>query len=270
MINNIIFLGTAGDSIIYGKQYRGSGGIIIKTPNTQLHLDPGPGSLVRAAQMKINIRETTGILVSNTTILKSNDLNALINGMTYSGLDHKGVIIADKKVIEGDEENPPLINRECLSFVEKAIGLEVGKKAAINDIEVHAVKTFGTESVGFKIITPNYVIGYTSDTEYRAELAEEFKDINIFIVNCKNPEGVKEKGTLNTLDVIKLVEKIKPDLTILTGFGIKMLEHDPINEARKIQKTTSHQTMAAKDGLIINPNSYSAFNKQSRLKSYIN
>ena len=268
MTNNIIFLGTAGDSITFGKQYRASGGIIIKIDDTQLHIDPGPGTLVRAVQMKINVRETTGILVSNDSILRSNDLNALISGMTYQGLDHKGVIVTQKRIIEGDDETTPLIKRECLSFVEKAIGLEVGKKVGINDCEVHATKTFGTDSVGFKIITPDCVIGYTSDTEFRAELIDEFEDVNILIINCKNPEILKEKYSLNTLDVIKILEKIKPNLTVITGFGIKMLEHDPINEARKIQKATGCQVMAAKDGLTINPLSYSARSKQKRLHKF--
>ncbi len=269
MANNIIFLGTAGDSIIYGKQFRASGGIVIKTDNNQLHIDPGPGTLVRAMQTKINVRETTGILVSNYSILRSNDLNALISGMTYSGLDHKGVIAAYTSIIKGSESLRPLIRNECFNYVEKAIALETGKKVGINNAEIHATKTFNADSIGFKIITLDFVLGYTSDTEFRAELAEEFEDVNILIVNCKNPEGIKEKGSMNTADVIKLLEKIKPELTVITGFGVKMIEHDPINEARKIQKATGCQVMAAKDGLIINPTSYSAKNKQSRLKSYI-
>lgn len=268
-MNNIIFLGTAGDSLIYGKQYRASGGIVIKTNNNQLHIDPGPGTLVRAAQMKINIRETTGILVSNNTVLKSNDINALISGMTYSGLDHKGVVVAHRSILEGTEEVSPMIRRDSINFVEKTISLDEGKKVAINDSEIYATKTFNTNSIGFKIVSPDFIIGYTSDTEYRAELADDFKDVNILIVNCRNPENVKEKGTMNSNDIIKLVEKVKPALTVLTGFGIKMIEHDPINETRKIQKTTGCQTMAAKDGLIIDPTSYSAKNKQSRIRSYI-
>jgi phosphoribosyl 1,2-cyclic phosphodiesterase len=179
------------------------------------------------------------------------------------------VVVAQKKVIEGNEENPQLIKRECLNYVEKAISLEIGKKVGINDAEIHAVKTFNSDSIGFKIITPDFTIGYTSDTEFRVELADEFEGVNILIVNCKNPGNLKEKGSMNTTDVIRLVEKVKPALTILTSFGIKMIEKDPINEARKVQKATGFQTMAAKDGLIINPGTYSAKNKQSRIKSYL-
>jgi len=269
MANNIIFLGTAGDSITYGKQFRASGGIVIKTDSNQLHIDPGPGALVRAMQTKINIRETTGVLVSNHSIIRSNDLNALISGMTYSGLDHKGVVVAHKNVIEGNEEIKPIIRNKCFDYVEKAITLEIGRKVGINDAEILATKSFGSNSMGFKITTTDFILGYTSDTEFRVELAEEFENVNILIVNCKNPEGIKEKGSMNTNDIIKLLEKIKPELTVITGFGIKMIEHDPINEARKIQKATGCQVMAAKDGLIINPTSYSAKNKQSRLKSFI-
>ena len=66
-------------------------------------------------QTKVNVRETTGILVSNYSILRSNDLNALISGMTYSGLDHKGVIAAHTTIIKGSETLRPLIREECSS-----------------------------------------------------------------------------------------------------------------------------------------------------------
>jgi len=266
--NNIIFLGTAGDSIIYGKQYRSSGGIIFKLSGIQLHLDPGPGALVRASQFKINIRETTGILISSPSVLRSNDINALIGGMTYDGLDHKGVVVGLFLSIQ-DSENSSIIRSESFSFVEKVISLKPDQKVGINNIDILAKKSFGDlNSINFKIYSPEFVIGYISESIYDSKLIEDFSDVDILIVNCKNPESVKSSKSLNTLDVIKLVEGIKPSLTVITGFGIKMLESDPIIEARKIQKTTGHQTIAAKDGLVLNPGSYATKSRQSRLGNF--
>jgi ribonuclease BN (tRNA processing enzyme) len=270
MINNISFLGTAGDSIVYGKQFKASGGIVIRTNNNQIHIDPGPGALVRAAQMKINIRETTGIVITNNTTLASNDLNALISGMTYEGMDNKGVVIAKKEVIQGNEENIQILKKECFNYVEKVISLEEEQKVGINNTEITAIKSANNKSIGLKILTDTFTLGYTSDTEYFAGIADLYKGANIMILKCKNPEKLQEKNSLNTLDCIKILEKVKPKVAIITGFGIKMLEENPLNEARKIQKATGVQTMAAKDGLIINPDSYSVKNKQPRLNKYLN
>ena len=65
----------------------------------------------------------------------------------------------------------------------------------------------------------------------------------------------------------KLINK-KPKLVIMTHFGIKMLKADPLYEARKIQKKTGIQIISAKDGMVINPISYSSGLRQKTLKMY--
>ena len=47
-----------------------------------------------------------------------------------------------------------------------------------------------------------------------------------------------------------------------------MLEANPIYEAREIQKQTEVQTIAAKDGLMINPLSMSISLRQKSLNQY--
>ncbi len=260
-MNSITFLGTAGDSITYGKQYRASGGIVISIDGIQILLDPGPGSIVKAHQFKMPIREITAILLSNKTVLRSNDINAVIQGMTYQGLDKKGVLITKK-------EFSNIITDESKNCLERFIFLDPGQKVGINNLEIHTQELINTGALGFKIIGKDIIVSYISDTDYSEELIKQFSTTNVLIINCKNPRTIKEKGALNTDDCIKIVEKIKPALTIITGFGIKMLEQNPLIESRTIQRTTGQQVIAAKDGLIINPNSYSAKNYQLRLKNY--
>jgi len=251
---SIIFLGTGGDSLVVGKQTRASGGIILQVEGNQFHIDPGPGALVRAKQFGVNLRENTAVLVSHNHINHCNDVNAVLAAMTHSGLDPRGVLVCAKSVIEETEDNKPYVTNYHKAFVEKFIGLESDAKVGINQVTVHTTCTEHSDkkAVGFKVYGPKFVLGYTGDTDYCEDMEQDHKDATILIACCKTPSGIKEKGHLNTDDVIKLVKKTKAKLCIITHFGIKMLEADPMQQARDIQKATKVETIAATDGLVVN------------------
>lgn len=267
--SSIIFLGTGADPYIVGKGKRSAAGIILQINDNQFHIDPGPGSLLMAKQMELNLRATTAILVSNTDIYKSNDLNVVIDAMTYSGFDKKGVLITNKSVIHGSEKNHPVItnfHRDCL---ERFIVLGPEKRVGINEVEIQALKTSSNEShsIGFKFYTPDFTLSYSSVTKYSAEIAEQYKNSGILILDLANPDKDNNKG-LSRDDVIKIISRVSPKLVLLTGFGNKMIEADPLYEAREIQKETGVQIIAAKDGLVISPGSYSAHEGQRTFSTF--
>ncbi len=266
----IVFLGTGGDSIVVGKQLRASGGIILQIDDTQFHIDPGPGALVRARQENINLRENTAVFVSHSHINHCNDANAVISAMTHSGMDKTGVLIGNKTVMEGEGEIKPYITDFYKKCVERYISLDQGTKIGINEIDVKTLYTRHSDinTLGFKFFTPEFILSYTSDTEYSTALIDAHKNSDIMILNVVNPSGIKQEGLLNTDDAIKLISKVKPSLAIINHFGIKMLSINPITEARKITRQTKVQTIAAKDGLEVNPLSYAAKSKQKTLMGY--
>lgn len=266
MASRIIFLGTGGDPFVVGKQLLGSGGIIVKWEDHQLHIDPGPGALVRAREEKVNLRENMGVLVSTPDLLFSNDVNAVINAMTYGGFDVRGVLIGNNSYINPVNRNQLGLLDSHKKFVEKILPVKEGQKVAIENIEVRGLKTF-TEAVGFKIFTPHFIMAYSSTVQFNKDLAKEYENVDILILHVHNPSGTTG-GFLNTDQAIKVVEKAKPQLVIITGFGKRMLEADPVDEARIIQKATGVQVISAKDGLTINPLSYSAVLKQKTLNLY--
>ena len=47
-----------------------------------------------------------------------------------------------------------------------------------------------------------------------------------------------------------------------------MVKSDPLYEAREIQKETKVQTIAAKDGMVLNPVSYSVYQGQRTLHAF--
>lgn len=225
---------------------------------------------MRAKQANINLRENTVLLISHNHILHSNDANAVISAMTHSGLDKQGVLIAEKSVIDGTFDQTPAIGKFFSGCVERLIRVDPDKRIGINEVEIKttSVKHDNNDGVGFKFFTPSFKLSYLGDTAYFSELADEHADSDIVILNVNNPSGVKSKKKLNSDDVIKIIKKIKPKLAIITHFGIKMLAADPLSEARYIQKETGVQVIAAKDGMRIKPEGYSANLNQKTLNLY--
>jgi ribonuclease BN (tRNA processing enzyme) len=270
LANAITFLGTGGDCLVVGKQLRASGGIVLLLEDNQFVLDPGPGCLVRARQADINIRDTVAVLVSHAHTNHSNDLNAVLEALSVSGLDRIGVLVASKKVINGDENEFPALKKRSHNFVERVLELAPGNRIGINNVNIFTTKAehFDTDSLGFIFETSKHRIGYTSDTEYSDEIADQYKNCRILVMNCKNPRGVHEKGHLNADDVVKFLQRAKPQLGIITHFGIKMIQANPLDEARQIQRESGVDVIAANDGLTISPTVTTAEMKQSSLDNF--
>ncbi|MBD3361689.1 hypothetical protein GF358_02760 [Candidatus Woesearchaeota archaeon] len=264
MESGILFLGTSGEISVTGKQTRSSGGIIIKTQDCQFLIDPGPGTLNKAAEYGINLRETTAVLVSHSHMNHSNDINAVIAAMTHNGLDPKGVLIAPSSVMEQNLVTP--FHQKC---IERIITTSPEKKIGIEDIEIQTTKTDHDDenTIGFKIYTPKFLVGYTSDTKYTKEIAEQYKKTDILIINCVYPDKTKEKQLILE-DAKKLIKTAKPKLAILTHFSSKMIAAEPIYLARELQKELKTQVISAEDGMTLDPVSYSANLKQKTLNIY--
>jgi ribonuclease BN (tRNA processing enzyme) len=267
---NIVFLGTGGDAVVVGKQVRASGGIVLQLNDLQLWIDPGPGALVRGLQYDVNVRETTAVCVTHAHTNHVNDMNALLGAMTYNGMDIKGVLVANETVVNGSEAAQPVLTKFHRNLVERVIVAKPEQKIGVEDIEIHALKAKHTDehAIGFKFFTHEFVLSYSGDTAYSGEIAEQFRKSDIIILNTVYPADTKSDEHLTVEDVVRIVKTAEPKLTVITHFGSKMLQYDPIQAARDIQRETKHQVIAAKDGLTLNPLSYSANMKQKTLNLY--
>lgn len=267
----IIFLGTGGDTHIVSKQIRASGGIILRADDLQFHIDPGPGSLVQSKRFNVNPRETSVILVSHAHLLHANDLNATIHAMTYNGLDIKGVVLAPPSVLSGKGDIGPWISNHHRKLLEKVIEISPEKRIGIETIDIWPLPTFHADpdGVGFKIMTTRFTFTYSGDTSYSKNLLEAYSGSDILILNTVSPthEDTSE-DQLSLEDATKILEEVKPRLCVITHFGKKMLDSDPLQEARNLQIKTGVQVLAATDGLTINPYSYAAEAKQKSLKAF--
>lgn len=257
----IIFLGTAGSSAVVSKQLRSSGGIILQVEDFQFHLDPGPGALNKAKEYGVSLHNNTAVLVSHNHVNHCNDLNVVIDAMTHGGIEHRGIVLGSKSALQTIDNSHPTLSKYHQSLVEKIIPLEKNHKVGIELVEINALSVEHADptSIGFKFFCPKFTLGYTGDTKLTPKLIEELIGTDILILNVPYPG---EKGTgmnLDTKSAIQIISNVRPKLAVLTHFGLEMLKADPIQEAREIQRITGVQTIAAKDGLKINPEGYGQY-----------
>ncbi|MFW5747027.1 MAG: MBL fold metallo-hydrolase [Nanoarchaeota archaeon] len=260
----ITFLGTAGDSTVMGKQLAASGGIVLTDGTFQIHLNPGPGSLVQAKRHGINVRNTDVLLASENLPLQTGDLNASVEAMTLGGLDRKGVLLAPPGVVEGSERYTPTLSIQQAEHLERVIKLRIGDKVGIGDITIHPTQTSLEEdlAIGYILRTPHYCVGYCGRTRYSKKIAGQFSHCDIVILHFT----FDDHSTLeqDSESCINLLKDAQPRLAIMTGFGVKALREDVLSIIRSMHKETGIQCMSAKDGLSVNPASYA---KKVRQKS---
>jgi ribonuclease BN (tRNA processing enzyme) len=257
----IIFLGTAGSTAVVTKQIRSSGGIILQIEDLQFHIDPGPGSLRKAKEYGVSLHNNTAILVSHNHINHCNDLNIVIDAMTHSGIEQRGILLGSKSLLQMTDKQHPFLTRYHQKLVERIIPLDKNHKIGIELVEINSLSAEHTDptALGFKFYCPKFTLSYTGDTEITTQLMEELTGSDILILNVPYPGNMAKGKNLDTESAIKIISHVRPKLAIMTHFNLEMLKADPLQEAREVQRITGVQTIAAKDGLSIVPEGYGEY-----------
>ena len=245
----ITFLGTGGGRFVVITQLRATGGWVLEMDGEMLHIDPGPGALVRAKEYKVSLRKLTGVLCSHAHPEHYTDLEMVIEAMTNGCTKKRGVLVAGENVVGGE---CPRVTPYHQKVVEKVAVLKPGKETNIGKIEIVASKTkHGEEKgIGF-VLKGSKVIGYTSDGEVYPGMEKEFKGCDVLILNVLRARNKTWPEHMNTEDAARLIKKVKPKLAILQHFGMTILRAGPEKEAAWVQKKTGIKTIAARDGMIL-------------------
>lgn len=252
----INFLGSGGGRFATISQRRMTGGFRIDGINGKnYHFDPGPGALVRSFQFGLVPGSLDGVFVSHAHTDHYTDAEILIEAMTRGMTKEKGVIVGNKSVIEGYENWGPCISNYHKSNSQNYM-IEPGVSRIVDDMVVTGTKAIHGDptTTGFNINTGDLVISYTSDTNYFEDLSFYHEDADILIASVIRPGTSSIRGHMCTSEFIDLVKEVKPQLAIMTHFGFKMLNSNPIKEARIVNKKTGIKTLAATDGLSIDIN----------------
>jgi phosphoribosyl 1,2-cyclic phosphodiesterase len=68
------------------------------------------------------------------------------------------------------------------------------------------------------------------------------------VVRYANPENY-EVDHLNVADARRIIEGVRPEVAILTHFGMTMLRTKPCEVAAALEKETGVKAIAARDGM---------------------
>jgi len=249
-------------------QKRMTGGFRIEgIDNKNLHIDPGPGALVRTYQFGLNPIKTDAILVSHSHTDHYSDSEVMIEAMTRGVTRKKGAVFGSLSVIEGFKHWGPCISKYHLSKPEVTI-LGANKTRNLGNIKIKGTKTVHGDptGVGFQLQTEDLTISYTSDTEYFEKLHDYHSGADILIASVIRPSNERIRGHMCTEDFIKLVDEVSPKFAIMTHLGMKMVMNNADGEAEIVKQKTGVNTIAASDGLKIDLDTY--ISKQQTLDAF--
>lgn len=195
-----------------------------------------------------------GILIqSDTQILINPGIGSVLRSCEYN-LDISKTTIA---LISSDnlEHNSDLefIKKICNPTIINNSGKHNERK---NFSSIDIIPLNFKDKTSFIIHTPKYIISYIED--FNKSMIKELTDSNIIISDFNN-------------DIEEMLYNLNPELLILTNFSGSI---DPLDFVRDLKKkfkeniNSKTQILPAKDGMIINPESYNIRLKQKKLKFF--
>jgi len=255
-MNKIKFLGTAGGRFVVARQVRKSGGTWLTLDDTNVLIDPGPGSLIRilSSKPKLNPRDLDGIILSHRHLDHSNDINIIIEAMTKGGWDKKGVLFTPKDTLEGD----PVVLKYIRNYLEKIEIIKENESYKIGNISFETpIKHIhhGVEGYGFNIFGKNNSISIITDTKYFNGL-ESYYNGDLLVLNVVFYKNKLDLEHFDIKDAEKIISTNKPKLTVLSHFGMTMVKAKPWKIAEKLSNKLGVKIIAASDGMEIDLDHY--------------
>ena len=246
----ITFIGTGGGRFATIFQKRATGGIYIAEKGLLMHVDPGPGALVKMYELGLDPTQTDVIFVSHAHPDHYTDAEILIEALTLGGKSKRGMLIGSESVINGINDYRPIsyYHKKLVRSVKIA---KPGDKIILRELyEMYITPALHSDptTVGFKLMLDSGTISYTSDTQLFDELIKAHRGARLLIVCLTRPLNGKIPFHMSTEDAAELISQVKPEIAILTHMGLKVLS-DATKQANWITQKTGVPTIAAFDGM---------------------
>jgi len=248
---SIRFLGTGGARFVVARQIRASGGMWMRFGETQIHVDPGPGALVRAlsANPPCQPPELDAIVLSHKHLDHAGDVNAMVEAMSQGGWRPRGALVAPRDAFEGEPVIFPYVRR----FVtEEIVTAEHAGPWTINDVELRAGirHRHGVETYGLHFRYDGTTLSYLPCTRFFPELVDDYRAHapDVLVMNVLRFRDTMDVDHLTFDDARTLIDGIRPRVVVMTHFGTRMLEHDPAALAASLEDEFGVRAFAAEDG----------------------
>lgn len=242
----IHFLGTAGSRYTTIRQLRASGGLWLHYKETNILIDPGPGSLVRVIEeAALDPASLDAVVLTHKHLDHSNDVNIMVEAMTGGGRLDKGVL-----VVPQDALGPGgVVFEYVLEYPEKIIKISGEQTVKIKDVVMNFSRGLrhGTQTHGITFVCGNKAIALVADTDYFEGLENMFRG-NIMIINVLTPDHRDGVDHLCLEEVQKILNTAKPGRALLTHFGIPMLQQDMESLSAEISLNTQCDVFCVSDG----------------------
>ncbi|MBN2095096.1 MAG: MBL fold metallo-hydrolase [Candidatus Aenigmarchaeota archaeon] len=250
----VTFLGTGGGRHVVISQLRATGGFIVESGKLKMHVDPGPGALVRARQYRKDLKKLNCVFVSHAHPDHYTDLEMVLEAITLGTRKKRGLLVTNENVLKGSGEYRPIVSSYHLNSLEAYYALKPGESAKVPGAKLSATPCRHKEEkcIGFVLEDEFGVrLGYTADGAYYPGQEEYFKKCDGLIINSLRSRFAKNYGHMTTDGAKNLIEKARPKIAILQHLGMKMLFGVAEREAEWAEKETGIRTIAATDGMII-------------------
>lgn len=203
---------------------------------------------IRASREHFEPAHLDGIILTHKHMDHSNDVNILIESMTEGGFKRRGTLFAPRDAIEED----PVVFTFVRNYLDDVVVLRERERYTIKDISFsvpvrhrHPVETYGL------VFHLNKTIGLISDTRFFEELPDFYR-VDYLIVNVLRSKSIENHEIIEHLavdDVKRIITRVKPEVAIMTHFGLNMIKEKPHLIAERLSDETGIRVIAAHDGM---------------------
>lgn len=248
-MTKIIFLGTGGGRHTAMFQARNTGGFLIDTGNSRIHVDPGPGALTNMCKIGYDLRTTDAIVISHCHPDHCSDAPMVIEGMTFGGWKKRGEVYGSVTVMEGQDGLGPAISSYHKGLPEKCFTIKPGEEYEIAGLKTKITKSNHGDptNVGFIFEIEHCLFSYVSDTTYSDEIAKQYIGTRVLLLPITAPLEDHIDGHMCSNDAIPFLNIVKPDLCIFIHLGISVLRDGAYAMAKMVQEATGVKTIVGED-----------------------
>ncbi len=172
----------------------------------------------------------------------------MIEAMSQGGSRRKGTLFAPCDALG----RGGVVFEYVLNYLERIEILKANETYHLGDLSfstarahIHPVETYG-----FNFEFPEGRVSFVTDTRFFPEIGDIYTG-RLMVINVVRFPPVGNTGIdhLSIEDVRRILERRRPELTVLTHFGMTMINAKPWKVAEKLERETGLRVIAARDGM---------------------